>query len=1006
MAACAAGDDTAPNTVPRLTLRRFVEQFADVDVRAQFAAECAAAGVAPDDPAAGQTVYRMIAKGSQHAASRAKAKKIFLDAVAAAADAEPAPVAAAPADEPAPVAAAVALDHDQMQVRDQTSAMLNEPRPGQRLLVMAGPGAGKTTTLIETIVALLQEDPARRILVLAFNVAAEETVADRLKAARVRRIYKSHAFTATGGGCAAMTFDKAASQLVVSQGTYNQRKELAGESLERSPELAGQWNLVVVDEAQDVTPLEARIVEGLLAGSGAALLAAGDPRQEVRAGAAWFSREWARNAGRRTVLTRNYRSGAHIVAALNDFSRAAFPRLHHDQVPVHERPGVVQVLLVPGEAGGAPNNTQIGRVVGETMAAAPPGSAYGIVPCSLMQWKLCHATLSACQQINGARPADAIVALTQDTPIPKEPAYLFATAARLKGTERELVVVYGADREYVHRVSDEQLAKAVFVALSRACSRLVVVTTRLNRQRIKHLMAPLFSSPAVLGGGGVVTAAEPQVLSLPALQPIPVTGENLAGSNVGVSTVPYQSTPWCEVSDRAAPALTGLEGGAVAAFAGFMAEGHIAAALAAECGVVCPLLSAAAEVVPFARDEYRGCQFYYFDGVQQVYVEPRHRDAMEAYLRDLRACSELAAPYVHSAIKMTATAGREWTLHSPLADADANAALAAEARAGVAALCGLAEELVPGATDAAPQFWSAFMQPLCVCRRGRDDPPRATNPPAVCLRGEIDIVWGGVVIELKHCAVDDPAHERQLITYMLSLGLNCGILYNTRRGEMRAIRITDPDAAWAELNARARALQALGFVQSCGHLVPHAVPLPAPLQTATTVIFVDTETDSGLVIEVGAVAVHLANWSVIGTFEGRSAVELLRGKPPNKCAAVHRLQWTIADPAARKQASDQLRADFAAWVAAITPAVPLYVHWAGTERGLVGDAPTLDARTVFRDWLRAKSGPGAAANSTGLDAAMQRLFTGVIPFTPHIALEDAIATAAVLMAVVQRGGVM
>jgi DNA polymerase III epsilon subunit-like protein len=73
---------------------------------------------------------------------------------------------------------------------------------------------------------------------------------------------------------------------------------------------------------------------------------------------------------------------------------------------------------------------------------------------------------------------------------------------------------------------------------------------------------------------------------------------------------------------------------------------------------------------------------------------------------------------------------------------------------------------------------------------------------------------------------------------------------------------------------------------------------------------------------------------------------------------------------------------------------------------LVGDAPTLDARTVFRDWLRAKSGPGAAANSTGLDAAMQRLLTGAIPFTPHIALEDAIATAAVLMAVVQRGGVM
>jgi hypothetical protein len=1006
----------------RLSMRRFAELFANADVRAQFAEEIAAAGAAdePDAGLAGRAVYRMIAKGAEHAASRAKARRVLKDADPAVADpaagAAADPADAADAADAAPNAAAPAapagpaLDEDQMRVCadvcDTLAARAADARAGGRLLVMAGPGAGKTTTLIETIVTALQRDPAWRILVLAFNVAAEDTVISRLKTANVRRIFKSHAFTGVAGGCAAMTFDKAANQIIAGSGTHDQRKELAGESLETSPELAGRWDMVVVDEAQDVTALEARIVEGIVAGSGAFLLAAGDPRQEVRAGAAWFSRAWAAG-GRRAVLSRNYRSARRIVAALNDFSRAAFPSLHSDQVAVRDEEGLVRVLLVPGEAGGAPNNSRIGGVVGDVLVAVPAGDSYGIVPCSLIAWKMQHATLSACQQIHRHRPADAVAALTQDAPLPKEPAFLLGTAAKFKGTERPHVAVYGADREYIHRVSDEQVAKMVFVALSRARDCLTLVTSPLKRQRIKTLMEPFVSSAAVVGGGGVVVAGPTEALSPPGLRPVPVTGESLAGSVLGVSAAPFQETPWLETVRLEAPALLGIDAAAIAAFAGFMAEAHVAAAAAALAGVPSPLLTAAAEVVAFERDEYRGCQFFCGGGVQQVYVDPRRKEAMEAYLAELRACSELAAPYVHSAIKMTAAAGREWTLHSPLADADANAALAAEAAAGVEALRDVLEAMAPGSTAEPPRFWTAFMQPLNVCRAGLEGTvPPATAADAVSMRGELDMVWGGAVVELKHCAADEPAHERQLAAYMAALEIGRGVLYNTRRGEMRAVRVTDPAAAWSAVNARARAVQSLGHVQGCGHLVPFAVPLPPALAAATTAVFVDTETDGGAIIEVGAVAVSLADWSVAGTFEGRSCVEPLRGRPRNKCAAVHRLQWTTDDAAARARAEDCLRADFASWVSAVTPATPLFVHWAGSEKKLVGDAPALDARTVFRDWLRAKSGPAAAANGTGLGDAMRRLFAGAVPFAPHVALEDAIATAAVLMAVVRRGGVL
>src|SRR4051812_5493149 len=76
---------------------------------------------------------------------------------------------------PAPAApAAPTLDEHQQQVVDH---------PGGPLLVLAGPGTGKTTTLVEAIVARV-EAGARpdQVLALTFSRKAAEQLRDRVTA--------------------------------------------------------------------------------------------------------------------------------------------------------------------------------------------------------------------------------------------------------------------------------------------------------------------------------------------------------------------------------------------------------------------------------------------------------------------------------------------------------------------------------------------------------------------------------------------------------------------------------------------------------------------------------------------------------------------------------------------------------------------------------------------------------------------------------------------------------
>ena len=78
--------------------------------------------------------------------------------------------------DPRPAAVPPALDRDQQAVVDH---------PGGPLLVLAGPGTGKTTTLVEAIARRIEAgaDPAS-VLALTFSRKAAEQLRDRVTARR------------------------------------------------------------------------------------------------------------------------------------------------------------------------------------------------------------------------------------------------------------------------------------------------------------------------------------------------------------------------------------------------------------------------------------------------------------------------------------------------------------------------------------------------------------------------------------------------------------------------------------------------------------------------------------------------------------------------------------------------------------------------------------------------------------------------------------------------------
>lgn len=215
-------------------------------------------------------------------------------------------------------------DDDPTQELSEEQRAAAEAGPEARLLVTAGPGTGKTHTLIARLGVLIDRfglSPGGEILVLSFSRAAVREIRDR---------------TATFGGdvryVRACTFDSFATQLLSeydphggwTSADFDGRIRSAVELLRRDTDardhLLGVGH-VLVDEVQDLVGERAELVQEVLRAAGGGFTLLGDPAQgiynfqlegtaRVEGSAAlyrWARREFAGNL-RELTLTENRRA--------------------------------------------------------------------------------------------------------------------------------------------------------------------------------------------------------------------------------------------------------------------------------------------------------------------------------------------------------------------------------------------------------------------------------------------------------------------------------------------------------------------------------------------------------------------------------------------------------------------------------------------------------------------------------------------------------------------------
>lgn len=215
-----------------------------------------------------------------------------------------------------------------------------DDRERANVLVLAGPGAGKTRVLVDRIAYLVRvrrEDP-RGVLALAYNRHAAAEIRRRLEAligddARAVTVLTCHGFAMrlVGASFAGRAlpldddvFRDAMQQAVALLRGSGLPEEDADENRMR---LLRGFRWVLVDEYQDVGPEQFELIAAIAGRSledgdeKLALFAVGDDDQNVYAfsgASVRFIRRFERDYGAGTVfLTGNYRSTAHIVAAAN-----------------------------------------------------------------------------------------------------------------------------------------------------------------------------------------------------------------------------------------------------------------------------------------------------------------------------------------------------------------------------------------------------------------------------------------------------------------------------------------------------------------------------------------------------------------------------------------------------------------------------------------------------------------------------------------------------------------
>lgn len=174
---------------------------------------------------------------------------------------------------------AVAKKIDFSSFTETTQDQIIDAEPPERSIINAGPGTGKTWTLIEKIIYMINEGQveAQNILVLCFSRSAVEVVQNRLScAAETGRIgyewqdVDVRTFDSFSTYMLAWIQDNHPELLprnfLLEACNYNQRIKTATSIFQRKKDMLADYEHIIVDEVQDLVGNRAELVLAMLKG--------------------------------------------------------------------------------------------------------------------------------------------------------------------------------------------------------------------------------------------------------------------------------------------------------------------------------------------------------------------------------------------------------------------------------------------------------------------------------------------------------------------------------------------------------------------------------------------------------------------------------------------------------------------------------------------------------------------------------------------------------------------
>jgi hypothetical protein len=897
-------------------------------------------------------------------------------------------------------------------IPDEDQQLAIARRYDKELIINAGPGSGKTSTLCTILSTTYSERPQERLLILVYNKNAEKVLIAKLKCLKCKIIPKGKVYDTKYKGVAVLTFDKfgyqattaavklnqtfsSSSSQYVNKTSYRLSLETAVNNIKYTK---CNWNAIFIDEAQDMTETHERVIQEICKANiiEYRLCMAGDPRQELYNGATFFSYKWKNSFSKyKHILHYNHRSSKNIVKALNIYSKANFPSLHHDQIATRDEEGEFLALVEE-------DNIKKGELIGTCIAECEPNEAYALTPVTLDKFGLALTTAITRQTISDLQPGILVNIFGEYAPH----SYDIATSKKMKGTERETVVVYGLDVDYSILIDDTMMKKLIFVALSRAKDNLYIVTSLVTNPRIKNILEALLSSVGIR-----TLPPVRQNIMLPSFS-IEVAGNTGSGLDTGLSTCEGIKVKILSTGITAALHLPTTSG---ADFVGHYAEALIVQALNLELFTPDNIT-----IIKAAHQEMIGP--YRVNNKYIIEVPSSHLIKMHTLLEECKRLNykgKDGAAFTHATLKYSLAILKLWTVGKDLLQIATTSCQQSNNIVQYIKDNNITPDNTRNIRSNKDFIYSPYSQePLPLRRRG-------TNTASFGVISYIPDIMAGYPIEIKHVVKLTNCHRRQASIYACLTRCDKAMLLNSRDGSVEYIAA----ANYNEVINTAKAVLTLRLArqQVLSTLAEKAIRpnknlfrgciIAVDIECESRDIFNSNNNSNDNITEIGAVAFSAIDFTILGVYDKRPAC--VREMTPeevdttvennssfnNNWSTVEALTGlVVTDKYKLASQSKALLKDFDLWVNSLSSKRSI-LHWGGSEKSLFGYLGTCHnlQHEVFRSWLDINNCP--RNNMVSLSFAIEQ----VIPhfrFRAHCAFEDSLATVALYLATTSFEGVV